>query len=119
MKFWVRRTSSSWSEKEKPCNGAIQERALITHHGSARSLEETKSDSWRGKAWFWDKDRINQRKTPGGVACDSWNDLWSIEIDSIDALMRFTQKEGRIIIEDTDDIYGKGPQIEIYDGYRE
>lgn len=118
MKFYIRRTEYE-AENIPPCPGAIKVKGLITHNGTAKSLAEAKSPSWGGYSWFWRDGMINQRKTTNGVACDSEKDLWQIEINSLDDLMSLIEQEGRLVIETSEDIYGKGPQIEIYDGYRE
>jgi hypothetical protein len=118
VKFWISRTSYR-SESLPPCEGSKKVRGLITHNGTAKSLDEAKDPKWGGHSWFWREGMINQRKTSSGVSCDSEEDLWQIEINSLEELMALIKEEGRIVVEDGEDIYGKGPQIEIYDGYRE
>ena len=118
MKFFVRRTSL-WNDEESPCEGARRVKGLITHNGAPKTLEQTKDPKWSGNFWFWDKDKINHRKTSSGVACDSEALLWQIEIESLDQLMAFIEANGRVVLEFDDGIYGKGAHLEIYDNCRE
>jgi len=62
----------------------------------------------------------NHRKVRGGIARDFPDEAWFVEIDSLDALLRFHEKHGNLVLGGGwYDSAEKYPQIEIYDGYRE
>jgi hypothetical protein len=117
MKFWVRRTSNRGENKRAPVKGAKRERAVCTSYGTWKTLDAARKD--KGKDWFFSDGTFNHRKVRGGVAHDYHQDLWAIEIDTLEALMKLVEREGDVIISVGEDMYGNGPQIEIYDGYRE
>ena len=47
---------------------------------------------------------------------DETNDLWQIDINTIDELLEFAKEQGGNLIIN---VKGKSPHIEIYDDYRE
>ena len=71
--------------------------------------------------WFQEKPPCKGAKleAPGNKEDILSRNKWSVEIDSLDELMKLVQEEGPVIIHPPG-VYDKEiPEIEIYDDYRE
>ena len=116
MKLIVTRTSD-WLGK--PCDEAKRAKATYLSSLNAKSLKEARSFPWF-EAWY--NSTTNHRVDPKqGIVVGEWKekqDVWVIEINSLDELLQFVQKYGRVVIQDSQ--YKEYPyEIEIYDTWRE
>lgn len=114
MKFSVTRTSRYWG---KPCNEAKKVKATYLDRRAVKSLEEAKKYSWFEE---WYNSTVNHREENGyiiGEWKEKW-DIWVVEINSLKDLLRFIDKYGQVVIQESD--YKEYPyEIEIYDTWRE
>lgn len=116
MKFAIFRTGG-FSYHKKPCKEARKE-AFV------RVDERTVDDPRKIPVYIdsdggWYNDGRNHRVENGHIKRDFDDEHFVIEINSLDELMEFVKKYGRIVVNPkawTDDTL---PQIEIYDDYRE
>lgn len=110
MKFLVRRTSCLYS---KPCDEAVLEPFIYVDE---RTVDDpAKIPAFNGKSEWWYKDGTNHRVIDGHICRDINSNGWFIEVSSLDELMQFYQKYGRLIfLPECRGVDG----IEIYDDYR-
>jgi len=116
MQFIVTRTSD-WLGK--PCDEAKRATATYLDYRRAKSLEEAQTKSWF-KEWY--DSTTNHRVDPeyGVVVGEAKekDDVWVIEINSLDELLQFIRKYGQVVISECP--YKEYPyEIEIYDTWRE
>lgn len=120
MKFIITRTSV-WGDDSSPCAEAKKEQIARTEVRTFHSPEEfDKKFAEREGAWL--SVGTNHRIGRNGYICRDrdMEDVWIIEVNSIEELIVLSQKYGRIIVEDCRLISNdKYPTIEIYDTYRE
>lgn len=111
----IARTSKRYSDATAPVNGAYKERRLETMYCTCKSLEETRRE--KVAFWFWRGDKVNQRETSDGrTACDSFSDVWLLDIPSFESLIEETGEDLVISFSNVVDVKYK---VEIYDAYRE
>ena len=124
MIFQVVRTSqryrtSQWYD-EKPFKDCIPIKLTIVETRSFRTPEEfdNKFGDREGK---WLNRGINHRVNERGYITRDmvFEDVWGIEINSIEELIDFQEAVGEELILRTSMIDNKTPCIEIYDDYRE
>jgi len=125
MKFIVDRTSL-YGNEDKPCEGAFRGKVLFVDE---RTVDNTsKIPTYRGESEWWYRKGMNHRVENGCIKRDFEKEVWFIEIDSLEDLMRFVEKHGRIVIDYWTfyenffvDYKLKTPyfRIEIYDAWRE
>lgn len=119
MKFIITRTSE-WGNSS-PCVEAKREQAVKTETRTFRSPEEfdKKRAAIEGT---WLSVGTNHCIGRNGYICRDIGieNVWTIDINSIEELANLSQKYGEIIISDcrltSEDKY---PTLEIYDDYRE
>ena len=112
MKFIISRTSN-WSDEESPCCEAVRE-----PHVRIDERTVDNPDKLNQGPEYWYKLGQNHRVENGHIKRDFPYEAWSIEISSLEELLEFTKRYGRVIINE----YCGNPtlnEIEIYDGYRE
>ena len=123
MKFIITRTSVwDFENYTPPCKEAKKEVATIYYdRRTVPTLDEARKKEHSHWANDWFKQGKNHREEGGLVVCDVPGEypLWTIEINSLDELIKFKEKEGNLIIGTEDDYEGYNHTIEIYDGYRE
>lgn len=118
MKFIVER-ASLWDDTISPCEEATRDSIIRVETRTLRSPEEfnAKCSKYEGE-WFsvGTNHRINKN---GWITRDrEMIDVWSIEINSIDELIKFYEKYGDIVIRDC--VYNRAyKEILIYDDYIE
>lgn len=112
MKFKITRTSA-WRE-EKPCEEAQEVELEYIDFRSVSREEMVKNHGERFN------DYINKTLRNGANGCykvKGKEKAFTIEINSIDELIKFMDKYGSIVITPNEDI--ELPEIEIYDTWRE
>lgn len=112
MKFKITRTSTC--RNEKPCDEAQEVEMEYIDFRTLPKEEMIKKFSKRFN------DYTNKTLRDGTKGCykvQGSEKAFTIEINSIDELIRFTDKYGSIIIIPKEDI--ELPEIEIYDTWRE
>lgn len=120
MKFRITRTSE-WNYDVSPIKGAKQEPCLRVDERTFKSPEEydAKLCKGGGRILPWLEEGLAHRKTRNGIARDFPATTWTIEIASLDALVKLSAEVGDIIVRPYS-CWAKGlGEIEIYDGYRE
>ena len=118
MKFVVARTSGS--REVCPVKGAKRETIVAVDVRNVKTLEEARNSRW-AQSFFRDNKR-NFREEGGYVKADYDAQEWTIEIDSLEDLLRFADKHGELVLSPIGDgVWGARdyPRLEIYDGYRE
>jgi hypothetical protein len=127
MKFIVSRTSAESAQyaKEPPCEGAILtmvESWDVRTFKSPEEHDESLSKYPRFVPWFEKgaehKVLLDEDGEPCGIA-RRWDDkpAWEIEIADLDALLKFAEEYGELIV--GPHRFDARPEIEIYDDYRE
>lgn len=120
MKFRIKRTSV-WDDDVCPLKGAKQEPCFRVDERTFKSPEEhdARLCGPNKHTLPWLEEGLAHRKTKVGIARDFPATTWTIEIDSLDALVKLSAKVGEIIVKPYS-CWAKGlGEIEIYDGYRE
>lgn len=118
MKATVERTSN-WGCEEKPIDEAVLANKTL-HYQDRRnvsSMEEAKTKFWYNEFM---SSGTNHREERGYIVrdCERKEDVWEIEIESLDDILCLFDKYGDIIIKSS--IYLEYDfSIEIYDTYRE
>ncbi len=116
MKFIVHRTSD-WLEKNAPCKGAKLDEYIYIDRRTVKTLKDARK-YWWGEEYL--NNGTNHREEYGMIARDLKPvKKWTIEIYSLEDLLKLQKKEGNLIIHDIDDLKGIELGIEIYDDYRE
>lgn len=115
MIYIIERTSC-YNDKA-PCEEAVK-RSFERWYTPSCSEEEF-NKRFSAKQGLWRSKGKNHTLTEEGVTrIEREEELWSIEINSLDELQKLSEKYGELIIKAPD--YGlKAPSIEIYDDYRE
>ncbi len=113
MKFTIKRTSL-WSDEE-PCEEATLEHGVYVDVRT--SDDPAKVPYYKGESAWWYSEGTNHRIEDGHIKRDLPRDYYVIKIESLDDLVRLSDKYGSLIV-------GKSinytiPTIEIYDDYRE
>lgn len=122
MKFQVSRTSLSLDNESKPCNEALQVKAIYLDVRT-KPLEWFKSQPEDRKfKEFLSKGKNHRNITvdgePGCVRELDPHWIWVVKIESLKMLLQFQEKYGEIILQKSN--YKEVPlEIEIYDYYRE
>lgn len=115
MKFIIKR-ASEWDDAVKPCEEAKLEKIVFTE--VVESLERNTNDG--GKTWYTDINYFNHRKTENNeFARDFYENMFTIEINTLEELMAFKAKYGDIILEEPWQGECEYQQIKIYDDYIE
>ena len=118
MKFIVRR-ASQWSEEVSPCDEAKRDSIVRVETRTLHSPEEfdAKFAKREGK-WLsvGTNHRVNEK---GYITRDrEMVDVWSVEINTLDELIKFCEKYGSVVIGDC--MWNKPyKEILIYDDYIE
>ncbi|WP_092113471.1 hypothetical protein [Prevotella sp. KH2C16] len=118
MKVTVERTSN-WGCEEKPIDEAVLVNRTLHYQDriNVSSMEEAKTKFWYDE---FISSGTNHREERGCIVrdCEREEDVWEIEIESLDDILRLFDKYGDIIIKSS--IYSEYDfSIEIYDTYRE
>lgn len=118
MKFVVRRTSE-WNDKVSPCEEAKRDSIVRVETRACLSPEEF-DERFAKREGKWLSVGTNHRVNEKGwiVRDNGLIDVWSVEVNTLDELVEFYNKYGRLVIEDCmwNEAY---KEIEIYDDYRE
>lgn len=113
MKYIITR-ASDWNDKQ-PCDNAIQEDVLCIDE---RTVDDPMKNPHIGEKWYSDFGYFNHRVENGHIKRDYYRKVWTMEINTLEELHKFMEKEGEIII--GLDYWGsKLPHITIYDDYVE
>jgi len=113
MKFLVKRTSE-YRNKRKPCEEAWKEQCVFTEE---RVCDDPSKLSLCQKE-LWYQQGTNHRVEDGRIKRDFIEDRWFVSINSLEDLLSFSDKYGKIILSrfvEDPNIW----EIEIYDDYRE
>lgn len=118
MKFIVRRTSI-WNEEESPCEEAKRDSIPYVESYGFRTPEEYDKSNHMKREGSWLSVGTNHRLNKDGhITRDKGiQDVWSIEINSIEELIEFVNKYGEIVVQDA--FCSEYKEIEIYDDWRE
>lgn len=118
MKFVVRRTSE-WNDKVSPCKEAKRDSIVRVETRTCLSPEEF-DERFAKREGKWLSVGTNHRVNEKGwiVRDNGLIDVWSVEVNTLDELVEFYNKYGRLVIKDCmwNEAY---KEIEIYDDYRE
>lgn len=110
MKYIISR-ASEWDDDVQPCEEAVSETLVATvEYGSeeAPGYKQAKKDP----------NRFNFREEDGIFKCDFYKNFWTIEINTLEELMKLYDKYGDLIIKNS--IWCENiPEIKIYDDYVE
>uniref|UniRef100_A0A6M3LQG2 Uncharacterized protein n=1 Tax=viral metagenome TaxID=1070528 RepID=A0A6M3LQG2_9ZZZZ len=113
MEFIIERSST----RNKPCKEAVPRDAIYIDRRTVKTLQEAKSKEW-GKQFFETGD--NHREELGMVARDlDERSIYIVNIDTLEEMISFFEKYGRIILGEEDNYKGYKYSLEIYDGWRE
>jgi len=116
MKFHIDRTSK-WENTEMPCEEAFKD--TYTRVDIRTTDDPAAIHAYSGRTDWWYNEGQNHRVLNGHIARDYPDETgWFVNIDSLEDLLRFADKYGQLVIEET---YGDPNlrSIEIYDTYRE
>lgn len=114
MKFLVNRTSC-WSDSCKPCAEAKQTSYV---YYDWRTVNDPKKLTYHNALNDWYSHGENHRVERGNIVRDLPHDNgWSVDFETMDDLLKFVNKYGRVVVSNWDD--HNLPMIEIYDDYRE
>ncbi len=114
MEFLIKRTRY-WGEK--PCKEAKPKKFVHIDWRTVKTLAEARKQDW-GDEFF--ARGTNHREEKGMVARDlSPTARWVIEINTLEELIKLSDKYGDIILGYTDLYKGIEYELEIYDTYRE
>lgn len=118
MQFTVHKTSGYSEETYPPCDGAF----LAKHQKwQTRTCSEEEFDKrFSGREGKWrSQGRFHKTLENGNITRrEPDQQLWTIEVKNIRGLMKFIEKNGRVIVS-TEGYNCPTPDIEIYDDYRE
>lgn len=118
MRFAVTRTSVS-DEDVQPCKEAVRGEIRNIDRRTFKSAEEHDKRLSRNGQDTWLSRGTNHRKDGSGIARDlDPVSAWYVEIDSLEALIKFYGKYGDLVLRPAWQD-NETPTIEIYDGYRE
>lgn len=117
MKFIIERTSTL---DRKPCREAKSEKFMYIDHRTVKTLAEARLPKHKHWADKFFASGTNHREEGGMIARDTkMRPRWVIEVNTLEDLLRLTDKYGNIIIGSEDDYKGIEWYMEIYDDYRE
>jgi len=118
MKFLIKRTSD-YSDK-KPIKEAKKISVPYWHTRTCTEEYFDKSFSIREGTWR-SKGKNHKKVNENCITRQEDNrDMWSVEINSLEELLKFEHKYGRLILEEYDNSdEEKFYELEIYDDYRE
>lgn len=116
MKFTVKR-ASMWESETPPCEEAARENIIDVDTRTFRSPEAF--DAIHGSGAWFSKGTNHTINEMGCITREiGMVNVWMIEINTLDELMKFYEKYGNIIIQDC--IWNKSyKEILIYDDYIE
>ena len=114
MKYQVRRTNSY---EGQPCPEAYEDAYIRFDVRTADDPAKIPRHRNQPTDWWYSEGR-NHRVEHGRIVRDFDARGWFVDINSLEELMAFYQRHGRIIIFPSWDNYTI-PCIEIYDDYRE
>jgi len=113
-RFMVHRTSQ-W-HNEAPCKEAVRGPYTRVDERYIKTPEEFGRRT--GEDWF--ASGQNHRKKGARIRRDFPSEAWFVEINSLEALLKFQRKYGRLVLGGGWFESAEGyPEIEIYDDYRE
>lgn len=112
MIFKISRTSIRW---DKPCEEAFKHEVPCWHVCANYSEEEYNKRFAERDGGLWREKGTNHQITKEGdiKRQEGMEKCWGIKIDSLDHLIKFSEKYGELIFD------GSESEIEIYDDYRE
>lgn len=114
MEFLVTR-SSHW--EEKPCEEAVTKELVYVDRRTVKTLAEAKGKQW---ADHFFASGTNHREEIGMVARDKEpRKEWVVNFDTLEALLKFSDKYGDIIISSGSNYKGIKYEVEMKDDYRE
>src|SRR3990167_4880580 len=99
MKFKIRRTSQ-WNDDVPPLKAAKQEPCFRVDERTFKSPEEhdAKLCGPKSQALPWLEEGLAHRKTKVVIARDLPATMWTIEVGTIEDLMKLASKVGPIIV---------------------
>jgi hypothetical protein len=115
MKFRVSRTSI-WSEAF-PCEEAKKEPYIRIDRRTSDAPEKIPAFAGKDPEWWYSEGR-NHRVVNGMIEREFDTEGWFIEINTLEELMAFEGKYGKVIVSRAPDADNMNT-IEIYDGWRE
>lgn len=119
MIFQVTRTSNNWSE-EKPFDTCIPIKLINVQTRTFRTPEEFDNKFGDREGKWLDRGTNHRIDARGYITRDmGLEDVWGIEINSLEELMKFQETVGKELVIQTSWVDNKTPCIEIYDDYRE
>ncbi len=117
MEFLIERTGT-WNAK--PCKEAIAKKFIRIDWRTVKTLAEAKLHKNKHWADSFFASGTNHREENGMIARDvGMEKKWVLNIDTLEDLIKFTDKYVRIILDFEDGFKGIDRSIEIYDSYRE
>jgi len=114
MNFIISKTSQ-WND-EKPVKSA--KKITVGYWHERTCTEEFFNERFGKNEGLWKSKGVKHQKTHNGEWIKRLQEetKWTIEINTLEELIKFCKKHGNIIVDSDDcDI----PSIEIYDDYRE
>jgi hypothetical protein len=115
MKFQISRTSV-WNGK--PCDDAKKETLTRLDWRTFKSLDEVRKAAYAGVYWL--EEGSNHREENGMVVRELEQEVWTIEINSLEELLNLSDSYGPLVFESATNEYKPSlGRIEIYDDYRE
>lgn len=109
MRFLVTRTSL-WSE-ERPCEEAKLEQFTKVEEWSVDDPQKL----YLGETWY--RHGVNHRVENGKIKRDFHVKRWFVEINTLEELLAFMRRHGRIILHP--ELVSHDIEIEIYDVWRD
>ncbi len=113
MKFTIERASQIFDKTIPPCKGAVREKLVCYDRYSFKSFEEYQKAFYKN----FIEEGFDHKVTKDGIMRSLEKFYWTIEFNTLEELMNFTDQEGRIVIESEKDTDYKN--IVIYDDYLE
>lgn len=93
MKYIIDR-ASIWDDRQ-PCEEAFQEEVIFTDE---RNVDDPMKNIHIGQSWYTEKGWFNHRVENGHIKRDRKETKWVIEINSLNQLLDFMNKYGKIVI---------------------
>lgn len=121
MKFVVTRTSE-WNHDTAPCEEAYQETVIYTDVRTVNDPAKIPLSRNQSPNWWYEAGTNHRRLGPrggGNIARDFAREVWMVDIETMDDLMKFIEKYGNVVIEEEYYFGNEYPRLEIYDNYRE
>ena len=115
MKYIITR-ASNWNDNQ-PCDNTIQEYVLYTDERTVDDPSKIEHRPSR-ETWYSELGYFNHRVENGHIKRDYYRKEWTMEINTLEELHKFMEKEGEIIVS-LEYCGSKLPHITIYDDYVE